>query len=197
MIFLDDKVKVENIRETIRSMRKLDKEAVKALRNELKGALLPTAKSIASKVPTQAPLSGFNHNGRTRWTGARAGVSFTPGTIRRGQDVHPLVSIRLTGKGGGAGFDLAEIAGSRNLRFTRDRSKQFSRRGSSRPIRTSQNGQGRALVRNLKSRAPWSFSAGRFGFGYFLKEKKSMEKISQKIINSHQKEMTRRIARGR
>jgi len=196
MFSFDDRVKVEGINETIRSMRKLDKEAVSALRKELKGALTPTAKKIASKVPTSAPLSGFNHNGRTRWTGARAIVSFTPGSIRRGQDVHPLVSIKMDGKSGGAGFDIAEIAGSRNLSSTRPRSKQFERRGASGKITTRQNGQGRALVRGLKPRAPWSFSAGRFGFGYFLKERKAMEIISQAIIDKHQKKMNKIISKA-
>jgi len=193
---IDKRVKVEGIDETIRSMRKLDKEAIKALRNELKGALTPTAKKIANKVPTTAPLSGFNHNGRTKWTGAKAIVSFTPSSIRRGQDVHPIVSIKMDGRRGGAGFDLAEIAGSRNLTTTRASSKQFSRRNARQPIRTRQNGQGRALVNGLKGRAPWSFVAGRFGYGYFLKERKAMEVISQAIIDKHQKDMNKQIARA-
>lgn len=194
MIFFDNKVEIEGIRETIRSMNQLDKEAVKALRKELKGALTPTAKAIANKVPTTAPLSGFNHSGRTRWTGAKAIVSFTPGTIRRGKDVHPLVSIKMDGRGGGAGFDIAEIAGSRNLSTTRASSKEFKRYGAS--IRTRQNGQGQALVRGLAQRAPWNMKAGRFGFGYFLKEKKAMQTISQAIIDKHQKEMNRQIRRA-
>jgi len=177
MIFLDDKVKVENIRETIRSMRKLDKEAVKALRNELKGALLPTAKSIASKVPTQAPLSGFNHNVRTRWTGARAGVSFTPGTIRRGQDVHPLVSIRLTGKGNSAGFDVAEMAGTRGLRYSKNRKS------------------GKKFVQNLTASAPFKFKGGRFAYGYFLRQRKGIQKKAVKVIDKFAKKFNKKVSR--
>jgi hypothetical protein len=195
VLLLDDKVEIVGIKEALKDMKKLDAEAIKALRAKLKTAILPIAQKIAAQVPTQAPLSGMMHSGRTRWTGARARVAFTPAKIRKGKDTHPLVSIVLTGKSSGAGFDIAEIAGSRNNQFTQSRSKEFTRRGGSRKIRTTQNGQGRAFVNNLESRAPWSFSAGRFGFGYFLKEKAALQVIAKDILVDQAKQYNREIAR--
>lgn len=198
MLLIDNKVEVVGINEAIKAMKNIDKEAVKALRKDLKTALTPTAKQIASKVPTNAPLSGFNHNGRTRWTGAVGRVAFTPAKIRKGQDMHPIVSVVLKGKGDGAGFDIAEIAGSRNFKFTRPRSKEFTRAGASGAIRTRQNGQGKAMVREMASRgrAPWSYAAGRFGFGYFLLERKSMQKIATDILSKQQAEFNKQIRRA-
>lgn len=195
MLLIDDKVEVTGINEAIKDMRKLDAEAVKALRNKMKQAILPTAQKIAAKVPTQAPLSGMIHAGRTRWTGARARVAFTPAKIRKGKDLHPIVSIVLQGKGTGAGFDIAEIAGSRNNQFTRSRSKEFQRSTSANKIRTRQNGQGRAFVNNLTERAPWKLKAGRFGFGYFLQEKKNLENIAKGILADQAEEYNKKIAR--
>lgn len=195
MLLIDDKVEVTGIKEALKDMKKLDADAIKVLRAKMKTAILPTAQKIAAKVPTQAPLSGMIHAGRTRWTGARARVAFTPSKIRKGKDTHPLVSIVLTGKGSGAGFDIAEIAGSRNNQFTKSRSKEFQRTTSANKIRTTQNGQGRAFVEKLGERAPWKLKAGRFGFGYFLQEKKSLEKIARGILSDQAREYNKKIAR--
>lgn len=197
LLLFDDKVEVTGIKEAIRDMGKIDKDAVKALRKEMRTAIMPTAKSIAAKVPTEAPLSGFNHSGRTRWTGAKARVSFAPARIRRDSKQVPIVSIVLEGKGQGAGFDIAEVAGSRDFQFTRPRSKEFTRRGSSGTIRTRQAGQGRAMVREMQSRgrAPWKFKAGRFGYGYFLAEKRALQKIAGGILDRAAKEFSKKIAR--
>lgn len=197
LLIIDDKVEVTGIKEAIRDMGKIDKDAVKALRKEMRTAIMPTAKAIAAKVPTEAPLSGFNHSGRTRWTGARARVSFAPARIRRDSKQVPVVSIVLTGKGQGVGFDIAEVAGSRDFQFGRPISREFTRRGQSKSIRTRQNGQGRAMVREMQTRgrAPWRFKAGRFGYGYFLAEKKSLQKIAGRILDNAAKEFSKKIAR--
>lgn len=196
MFKVDDKVEVSGINEAIRALKNIDQEAVKALRAEMKSAILPTAQKIAAKVPTQAPLSGMIHSGRTRWTGAVGRVAFTPAKIRKGKDTHPIVSVVLKGKGTGAGFDIAEIAGSRNNSFTKSRSKEFTRTGGSRKIRTAQRGQGRAFVDKLTFRAPWGYKAGRFGFGYFLQEKNTLQKIAEGILEKHAKSFNKKLKKA-
>ena len=195
LLFIDDKVEVRGIKEAIRDMKQIDKDAIAALRKEMKTAIMPIARKIASKVPTEAPLSGFNHSGRTRWSGAKATVSFAPARIRRDKKQVPIVSIVMSGKAGGAGFDIAEIAGSDDLKQGRNPSAQFTRRGGSRKIRTRQNGQGRAMVRALEFRAPWSYAAGRFGFGYFLQEKRDLQNIAENILGRAAKDFNKKIAR--
>jgi len=188
-------VEVEGIKETLRQVAKVDKLAVKALRDELKTALQPTAKQIASKVPTKSPMSGFER-GRVRWTGARATVNFTPGTIRRGSDVHPLVSITLTGKGKGKAFDLIEVVGSDNLaQRSSPRTKPANRYGKT-YTRRNPKSRSQTFNANLNERAPWKYSAGRYGFGYFLREKKDIQKIATKILENHQKKLTKLAQRA-
>lgn len=196
MFTISKNVEVEGLKETIRQVNKVDKLAVKALRDEIKSAITPTAKSIASKVPTRSPLSGFNR-GRLRWTGAKARVAFTPGTIRRGKDVHPLVSVVMSSKGSGAAFELTEVAGSDKLaqrsqprtRVGERYGKPYSRRN---PKSMSRNFEAR-----LNERAPWRYQAGRFGFGYFLREKKDIQKIASKILEGHRKKLTKLAEKAR
>jgi len=190
MFTIAKNVEVEGLKETIRQVNKVDKLAVKALRDEIKTALIPTAKSIASKIPTRAPLSGFNR-GRLRWTGARGAVSFTPATIRRGKDVHPLVSITMTGKGKGKAFDFIEVVGSDKLaQRSSPRTKPAERYGQ-RYTRPNPKSRSQEFQANLNERAPWRYSAGRYGFGYFLREKKDIQKISSNILERHQKKLTK------
>lgn len=196
MFKIDDKVEVTGINEAIRALKNIDAEAVKALRTEMKQAILPTAQKIAAQVPTEAPLSGLKHNGRTRWTGAKARVAFTPAKVRRGSDTHPIVSIVLQGKANGAGFDIAEIAGSANLKFSAQQSREFTRRGASKRIRTKQNGQGRAFVNALEYRSGSNWDAGRFGFKNFLHEKKTLQTIAEGILTKHAKNFEKKLKRA-
>lgn len=175
---MDDKVQVTGINEAIRAMRNIDQEAVKALRTDLKQKINPVAQKIAAQVPTNPPLSGMRHPGRTRWQGARGSTSFAPARIRKGQDTHPIVSVRLQGKASSAGFDIAEIAGSRGLAFSKNRRK------------------GAKFVANLERRAPFRLKAGRFGFGYFLREKPTIQKMAEEILQKHAQEFEKKIKRA-
>lgn len=178
MFRMDDKVEVTGINEAIRAMRSIDKEAVKALRTDLKQKINPVAQKIAAQVQTNAPLSGMNHTARTGWRGARGTTSFAPAKIRKGADMHPIVSVKLTGRGSSAGFDIAEIAGSRGLAFSKNRRK------------------GAKFVANLQKRAPFRTKAGRFGFGYFLREKPTIQKAAIEILEKHAKEFEKKIKRA-
>lgn len=178
MLLIDEKVEVRGINEAIKAMRLVDKDAIAALRKELKSAILPSAKKIAAQIPTTAPMSGMNHSGRTRWTGAQAKVSFAPARIRKGKDTHPIVSIVVVGKAQGAGFDIAEIAGSADLKFSKNRRK------------------GLAFLNVLETRATWSYAAGRFGFGYFLREKKDLQEIAERILYRQAQEFNEKLKRA-
>jgi len=169
--------KLTGVREAVRALNNVDKGIVRELRKDLKGSLVGTAKQIAGQVSKDPPLSGMNR-GRFKWTGAQGSVSFTPGKIRRGQDTHPLVSIRLTGVGKSPGFDLGEIAGSRGLRYSKNKKK------------------GRALIRNLNAEAPFgNYKAGRFAYGYFLRQRDQMQKISVSIIDGFAKKFNQKVRR--
>ena len=172
-----EKVKVTGLQRAIRELNQIDKGIVKQLRADMKSALSPDAKALAAEVSGPAPLSGFNHKGRTRWNGARGSVSVTPSRIRKGKDEHPIVTIRLTGKGSSAGFDVAEMAGTRNLRYSKNRSS------------------GAKFVKNLSSRAPFKFQGGRFAYGVFLQQRKPIQKKALKVFDKFAKKFNKKVSR--
>jgi len=172
-----EKGKVTGIQKAIRELNQIDKGIVKQLRADMKSALSPEAKSLASDVPAQPPLSGFNNNGRTKWTGAKGSVSVTPSRIRKGKDEHPIVTIKLTGKAKGVGFDIAEKAGMRDLRYSKNRKR------------------GKQFVKALNARAPFKFDGGRFAYGYFLQERKPIQKKALKIFDKFAKKFNKKVSR--
>lgn len=177
MIKIDSKSQVTGLNRAVRELNKLDKGIVKQLRTDLKGELTGDAKDLAAEVSGPAPLSGFNHKGRTRWNGARGSVSVTPSRIRKGKDVHPIVTLRLTGKGSTSGFDIAEMAGTRNLRYSKNRDA------------------GSKFVNNLNAVAPFKFKGGRFGYGFFLRKRKGIEKKAIKVIDKFARKFNRMVSR--
>lgn len=177
MIRIDKRSKVTGITEAVRELNKIDKDIVKQLRNDMKTLLSPESKEIASSVNLKAPLSGFNHSGRTRWTGTRGSVSVTPSRIRRGKEESPIVTIKLTGRANGAGFEIAEKAGMRNLRYSKNRSS------------------GQKFVNNLTQRAPFNFKGGRFAYGFFLQKRKPIEGKALAVIEAFAKKFNRRVSR--
>jgi hypothetical protein len=92
---LSTQMRVEGLAQLNNTLRDLDRKALNKLKGEMRKSIKPVAKAIAGDVPEQAPLSGMNHNGVTRWTGqVKTSVSFTPGRARvallriAGNEVH-------------------------------------------------------------------------------------------------------------
>ena len=61
------KAQVVGLKETLRDLNKLDKELSKEIRKDIRKVVQPLADAITASVPTQAPLSGMAHSGRTGW----------------------------------------------------------------------------------------------------------------------------------
>lgn len=191
-----EKGKVTGLQTAIRELNKVDKGIVRQLRKDMKSMLSPDAKELAASVPaTPPPISGFaNHTGRTRWNGAKGSVSVTPSRIRKGKDVHPIVTIKLTGEGDSVGFDVAEMAGLRNLRWSASQTKPSTRNGQ--PWQRSHSRkQGKKLVQSLTASATFKFKGGRFAYGFFLRQRKGIEKKAIKVINSFAKKFNRKVSK--
>ena len=165
-----------DINHTVRTLRGVDRRVLNDLRKELRGKVQPYAQSIANAVPAQSPLRGMRHEGVTRWGGKpKATVSFTPGKSRKG---NRLLSIKLTGGSAGRGpigFDYAEVAGSRKSP-PRPFSKVYrDSQGLSRQHRV--NGQGDAMIDELRRRNPIRGKAGYFAFNEALQKYPLLSKI--------------------
>lgn len=165
-----------DINHTVRTLRGVDRRVLNDLRKELRGKVQPYAQSIANAVPAQSPLRGMRHEGVTRWGGKpKATVSFTPGKSRKG---NRLLSIKLTGGSAGRGpigFDYAEVAGVRK-RPPKPFSKVYrDGQGLSRQHRV--NGQGDAMIEELRRRNPIRGKAGYFAFNEALQKYGLLNKI--------------------
>lgn len=99
---------VIGVRETLRELRKVEPEIYKQTIREIKQAAKPLQAEAQSRIPSDPPLSGMAHKGRTGWSrrNARVGVN-TGGRAKktsRGSE-WTLVKIRLNGAAGGI-FDM-------------------------------------------------------------------------------------------
>lgn len=180
----------------VRKLKGVDRRVLNDLRKELRGKVQPYANSIANAVPAQSPLRGMRHNGVTRWEGKpKATVSFTPGKSRKG---NRLLSIKLTGGSAGRGplgFDYAELAGVRK-RPPKPFSKVYrDSQGLSRQHRV--NGQGDAMIDELRRRNPIRGKAGYFAFDEALQKYPLLSKIGALALSKFSTKITHElIGRG-
>ena len=194
---LSTQMRVEGLADLTKTLRTLDRKALNKLRAEMRGSINPVAKAIASDVPEQAPLSGMNHNGVTRWTGTvRSSVSFTPGRARGGST--RLLAMKFTGgtrAGGGIGFDYAELAGSSRRPGARF-SKVYDRAGSP-GIQHRINGQGRAFNRGIRAYKPIRGRGGYFAYDSAVKKYPIIEGLGKRAIEKFMQDASNEIQRAR
>ena len=191
---LSTQMRVQGVADVTKALRNLDRKALNKLRAEMRGSINPVAKAIAGDVPEQAPLSGMNHNGVTRWTGqVRSSVSFTPGRARGGAS--RLLAMKFTGgtrAGGGIGFDYAELAGSSRrpgARFSRD-----YERGGIPGFQHRINGQGRAFNSGIRSYKPIKGRAGYFAYDSAVKRYPQIEGLGERAIKKFMTDANRELA---
>jgi hypothetical protein len=127
--------KVTGVADTVRILNKLDKEIVKQARRDLRSGAQPVADAIKSNIPTEAPLRGMVHNGRTGWkpSGITAKVK-TNFTKKAQRNETSLVSIVVGAKGknstGAAAFQISDMAGRKARGKTRSGRAMISKLNS-------------------------------------------------------------------
>jgi hypothetical protein len=190
-------MRVEGIASVTKELRDLDRKAVNKLRAEMRASINPVMREIAGDVPSEAPLSGMNHNGVTRWTGVpKSSVSFTPGRGRGGSK--RLLSMKFTGGtrgGGGIGFDYAELAGSSRRPGARF-SKVYDRGGYS-GLQHRINGQGKAFNRGIRDAKPIKGRGGFFVYDAAVKRYRGIEGLGRRAIDKFMRDATAELSRIR
>ena len=163
------------IKRIIAELREIDPGLARQLGKDLKSALVPFAASIQQEMPSESPLSGMVHNGRTGWSPAIVKVASTPGA-GYGRSIARIV---IEGKPNPAMLKIAEFAGSSNY--------------------TKSTGPGRSLSRNLdnppgrKGYPLVKGRGGRFGFAAYYKKQPEMLKIIQTVIDGYVKLTNKRF----
>jgi hypothetical protein len=113
--------KVYGIDRTIRELKQVEPTAIKGVRKDLRSAAEPIATTIYSALPSEAPIRGMRHKGRTGWDKsaikAKVKTDFSRKASNRG---YAIVSIWVGGrrakKGqapvrGTAALQMADMAG--------------------------------------------------------------------------------------
>ena len=190
-------MRVEGVASVTKELRDLHRKAVNTLRAEMRASINPVMREIAGEVPPEAPLSGMNHDGVTRWTGVpKSSVSFTPGRGRGGSK--RLLSMKFTGGtrgGGGIGFDYAELAGTSSRPGARF-SKVYDRGGYS-GLQHRINGQGKAFNRGIRDAKPIKGRGGYFVYDAAVKRYKGIEGLGRRAIDKFMRDATAELSRIR
>jgi hypothetical protein len=162
------------IKRLVAELKEINPALARQLGKDLKSELNPFASSIQREMPTESPLSGMAHGGRTGWSPAIVKVSATPGA-GWGKSIARIV---IEGKPNPAMLKIAEFAGSSNY--------------------TKSTGPGRSLSRNL-DRAGYPLvkgRGGRFGFAAYYRKQPEMLQIIQKVIDRFVNMTNKRLGDG-
>jgi len=159
------------IKRLVAELKAIDPALARQLGKDLKSGLLPFASSIQSAMPSESPLSGMAHTGRTGWSPAIVKVSATPGA-GWGRSIARIV---IEGKPRPAALKIAEFAGSSSY--------------------TKSTGPGQSFVDALERKNPLvKGRGGRFGFAAYYKKQPEMLQIIQKIIDGFVKMTNKRFS---
>jgi hypothetical protein len=160
---------------TIRELRQIEPHLTRKLQQRLQVGLGDVVAKIQAEIPKAPPIQGrdgrpsMSHRGRTRWKGAnKPQVKFYGGGMRG--KYSNLVVIEVTG-GASLGFDYAELAGIRPRSARSNRSRTYTRRGSSGPISHAVTTQGDEFIAALERAKPIPGKAGRFAYDAFLRSR--------------------------
>lgn len=189
-------VRVENVREVVSLLRKVDSESAKALQRDMKSAIKPIATRIIAGIPDFTPnVKGMaaNKKGRARFSKPTATVSFTPGKYKMGSDTHPLVTIALNSRDSAYGFNYAETAGTKRI-DPKPRSKPFIHWRSGAQVTYKYNNQGYWFIDVLERKYPIPGKSGRFAYGLFLNEYPAAERIAITILDAFTDELNKQLS---
>ena len=161
-------IRIQGIKETLELLDALQPGAIKELRKDIRRIAQPVVSAIKSNVPTNSPLTGMNHYGRTRFAGAKVSAEL----LLRGwgnSDTIPLARLAVVSPKDAAGLEIADMAGRKTMmngpalkyeykgkgriggsgRQRPTKSRSVVRRGNIAPFSYRINGQGKGMTDNL------------------------------------------------
>lgn len=159
------------IKALVLELKAIDPGLARQLGKDLKSDLKPFASAIQGEMPTESPLSGMAHGGRTGWSPAIVKISATPGA-GWGRSIARVV---IEGKPRPAALKIAEFAGSSKY--------------------TKSTGPGKSFVENLERKYPLvKGRGGRFGFRAYYKKQPQMLAIIENVIDRFVKLTNKRFS---
>ena len=168
-------MRVIGIAEVVKTLKESEKDLVNQARKDLRTGAKPVADAVKANIPTEAPLRGMVHSGRTAWqpSGVKVTVktNFSKKAERKG---FQLVSIVAGAQGknsmGSASFQIADMAGRKAKGNT---------------------ASGRAMIRKLNA----SGRASRYVYPAALRQLPYVEDVVRGTIRKLQRDYTTRHKR--
>jgi hypothetical protein len=187
-------MRVIGIAEVSKTLRETEKDLVNLARKDLRTGAKPVADAVKANIPTQAPLRGMVHSGRTAWqpSGVKVTVrtNFTKKAERKG---FQLVSIVAGARGksapGSAAFQIADMSGRKNSSGRSGAITPYAYKGGTRTHR--KNGQGRAMIRALNAQN----RASRYVYPAALRQVPYVQDVVRGTIRKLQRDYTTRHKR--
>jgi len=166
-------LKITGIAEVVSTLKTIDKKLVNDARKDLRTGARPVADAVKRNIPTESPLRGMVHNGRTAWKPAGVKVTVKTNFSKKAErKATSLVSIVAGSQGknsqGSAAFQIADIAGRK-------------RKGKTRA--------GQAMIRKLNS----SGQASRYVYPAALREIPLVQDVVRGTIKKLQQEYNRKL----
>jgi hypothetical protein len=116
------RMQVEGLSETLRELGKVEPKLRRVMLKRMRDDVKPLADAINARIPPTAPIRGFNHQGRTAWTGKQRAVVRTSFKKPK-RDINAtsteieLSVVKVISQG--AGVSIADMAGKGNGRNDR------------------------------------------------------------------------------
>lgn len=179
-------VSADNLKTVLAELRKIDPNLRKELQREMKTEVKPLLNRLKVGIPSSSPLSGFARANPVRRDGKPnyARWATVNGTVRtplskraKKPGFYPVVSLRFRSRKGNAGFEIMELAGSKNL-------------GRSRSGLTP---QGRAMISALNSRYPMQGGLGRFVIPQFRESGGDATRAAKQVLEKFAAKVNRRL----
>jgi hypothetical protein len=155
------RIDVQGVQDTINILRRIEPEAIKELRSDIKNdpGLNAAASAIRSEIPPVAPLSGFmNHGGRTSYRIPKVMPVFKPPRRSLRSNEASLITLVTTPPKDGVGFEIVDMAG----------------RGQG-----GRSARGRSMIANL-ARKP-----SRYVYQGFEKKEQNVEEGVKRILDKY------------
>jgi hypothetical protein len=167
-----DPIRITGVKETLQLLDAVQPGSIKNLRKDVRRIAEPAVTAIRSNLPATAPLSGMTHYGRTRYAGAKVKAEVQTRDSKF-NNTSSLVRLSVESPKDAAGLEIADMAGRKSQgggvqlpyqykgigriggsgRQSPTRSRSVTRRGNSAPFSYRINGQGQAMIRNLRGTA--------------------------------------------
>ncbi len=180
--------RVEGVAEVTKLLKRFERDVLKEMRKELRSDLKPLTNDISTDINSQVTSKlqsrdyQMFHNGRTAWNGVRGGTSLLASRTKS------VAKLTFTGRAGEVGFNYAELAGIER-RPPRSVSKGWY---STSVGYHSYTYAGQGLVFNERLKKDFG-KPGRFAFVRYLKKRKEVDKIAQKVADRYANRVNRLI----